>query len=287
LPTPIPVLDTVPSLRAQVRAWRTEGDTIVLVPTMGALHAGHRALVTYAKKNFGRRVVASIFVNPTQFGPTEDFSRYPRDVAADLAALGEAGADAAYVPGAETMYPAGFASRIELDGPSEGLCGDVRPGHFSGVATVVTKLINQAGPDVALFGEKDFQQLQVIRRVARDLDMPVAIAGMPTLREPDGLALSSRNRYLSKAERAVAPRLYAVLDAIAKNLATGSEAGPLVADGFAALEAAGFGPVQYLELRDAESLRPVTRVERPARVLVAAYLGQTRLIDNVAVAPGA
>ncbi|GEO98521.1 pantoate--beta-alanine ligase [Methylobacterium haplocladii] len=288
MPTTIPVVfEAVDPLRRQVRAWRSAGDTIVLVPTMGALHEGHRALVAYAKTNLGRRVVASIFVNPTQFGPTEDFSRYPRDVAADLAALGEAGADAAYVPGAETMYPEGFASRIELDSPSEGLCGAFRPGHFSGVATVVTKLINQAQPDIALFGEKDFQQLQVIRRVTRDLDMPVAIAGMPTLREADGLALSSRNRYLSAAERAVAPRLHAVLASIAKDLAAGGEAGPLVADGLATLEAAGFGPVQYLEVRDAETLSPVARVERPARVLVAAYLGRTRLIDNVAVAPGA
>lgn len=276
------VFESIASLRGKIRAWRAAGDTIVLVPTMGALHAGHLALVAHAR-TLGRRVVASLFVNPTQFGPTEDFSRYPRDLDADLAALAEAGADAAYAPGVATMYPEGFSTRIEAGGPAEGLCGECRPGHFSGVATVVTKLVGQVQPDIALFGEKDFQQLRVLTQVARDLDLPVVIRGMPTVREPDGLALSSRNRYLSAAERAVAPRLHAVLAQIAEELAKGTEAGPLLAEGIAALEAAGFGPVQYLELRDADTLAPVGRVTRPARVLAAAYLGRTRLIDNVAV----
>lgn len=277
--------ETPAPLRDQVRAWRDRGETTVLVPTMGALHAGHCALVTHAKK-LGRRVVASIFVNPTQFGPTEDFSRYPRGLEADLRALVESGADIAYLPDVATMYPAGFTTRIEPGVLSEGLCGEFRPGHFSGVATVVTKLLNQVGPDIALFGEKDFQQLQVIRRVVHDLDIPVAIHGMPTVREPDGLALSSRNRYLSEGERLIAPRLHAVLTDIAHRFAAGEEVSPLLARERATLEAAGFSPVQYLEIRDAETLAPVSRLERPARVLAAAYLGQTRLIDNLGIVPG-
>ncbi len=276
--------DALEPLRARVDAWRMGGDRIVLVPTMGALHEGHFALVAHAKA-IGRRAVVSIFVNPTQFGPNEDFSRYPRDTEADLAGLARAGADAAWLPTVETMYPTGFATRIEPGPAAEGLCGTFRPGHFSGVATVVTKLINQVRPDIALFGEKDFQQLQVIRSVTRDLDIPVAIEGVPTLREADGLALSSRNRYLAPRERDIAPRLHAVLTEIAERLARGGEAAPLVAEGIAVLEAAGFGPVQYLEVRDAHTLAPVARAEREARVLAAAYLGTTRLIDNVAVAP--
>lgn len=278
-------LDTLASLRAQVAAWRREGQRIVLVPTMGALHAGHLALVAHARA-IGQRVVVSIFVNPTQFGPTEDFSRYPRDTEGDLALLAGAGADAAWLPTVETMYPAGFSTRIEPGPAAEGLCGSFRPGHFSGVATVVTKLLDQVAPDVALFGEKDFQQLQVIRSVVRDLDIPIAIEGVPTLREADGLALSSRNRYLTPTERETAPRLHAVLSHIAERLSAGAEASPLVAEGISELEAAGFGPVQYLEIRDADTLAPVARVERPARVIAAAYLGGTRLIDNVAVVPG-
>ncbi|MBB2963676.1 pantoate--beta-alanine ligase [Methylobacterium sp. R2-1] len=276
--------DSLEALRARIDAWHSGGDRIVLVPTMGALHTGHLALVAHAKA-IGRRAVVSIFVNPTQFGPNEDFSRYPRDTEADLALLSRAGADAAWLPSVETMYPTGFSTRIEPGPAAEGLCGTFRPGHFSGVATVVTKLINQVRPDIALFGEKDFQQLQVIRSVVRDLDMAVAIEGVPTLREVDGLALSSRNRYLEPRERAIAPRLHAVLADMAERLSRGAEAAPLIADGMAALEAAGFGPVQYLEVRDAQSLVPVARAEREARVLVAAYLGNTRLIDNVAVVP--
>ncbi len=276
--------DTLEALRARVDAWRQGGDRIVLVPTMGALHAGHLALVAHAKA-ISRRAVVSIFVNPTQFGPNEDFARYPRDTETDLGLLSRAGADAAWLPSVETMYPSGFSTRIEPGPAAEGLCGAVRPGHFSGVATVVTKLINQVRPDVALFGEKDFQQLQVIRSVVRDLDLAVTIEGVPTLRETDGLALSSRNRYLAPRERETAPRLHAVLADMAGRLARGAEAAPLVAEGIAALEAAGFGPVQYLEVRDAQTLAPVARAEREARVLVAAYLGRTRLIDNVAVVP--
>ena len=273
--------EAVAPLRTQVAAWRGAGEPVVLVPTMGALHAGHLALVARARE-LGRRVVASIFVNPTQFGPTEDFSRYPRDPEADLALLAEAGADAAYLPDVATMYPPDFSTRVAVDGLTEDLCGRFRPGHFSGVATVVTKLLNQARPDIALFGEKDYQQLLVIRRAVRDLDLPVSIEGVPTLREADGLALSSRNRYLDAGERRAAPRLHAVLTAIAEGLAAGAEAGPLLARGRAELEAAGFSPVQYLEVRDAGTLAPAERADRPVRVLAAAYLGRTRLIDNVA-----
>ena len=273
--------DVVP-LRTEVAGWRRAGARVVLVPTMGALHAGHLALMARARA-LGQRVVASVFVNPTQFGPNEDFSRYPRDTETDLALLAEAGVDAAYLPEVSGMYPEHFSTRIEVEGLTEGLCGAFRPGHFSGVATVVTKLLNRVQPDLALFGEKDFQQLLVIRRAVRDLDLPVEIQGVPTLREADGLALSSRNRYLDADERARAPRLHAVLSRIAEGLAAGGDAAPLLAEGHAALTAAGFGPVQYLEVRDAETLAPLERATRPARVLAAAYLGRTRLIDNVPV----
>ena len=276
--------DTSASLRLQVRSWQAAGQAVVLVPTMGALHAGHLALVAHAR-TLGERVVASIFVNPTQFGPTEDFSRYPRDLATDLAALEQAGADAAYTPDAAAMYPEGFATRIEPGGPAEGLCGDLRPGHFSGVATVVTKLINQVGADHVLFGEKDYQQLQVIRRVVRDLDIPVVIHGMPTIREADGLALSSRNRYLTEVDRRIAPKLHAVLSEIAARLSEGAPAEPLLAAGLMQLREAGFAPVQYLELRDAQTLAWVEHAKHPSRLLAAAYLGSTRLIDNVPVEP--
>ncbi|MHC2104019.1 pantoate--beta-alanine ligase [Methylobacterium sp. CM6246] len=277
---PLRFSDLAP-LRQSVGAWRRAGERVVLVPTMGALHVGHLALVAEARR-IGRRVVASIFVNPTQFGPNEDFSRYPRDAEADLALLGQAGADAAWTPAVETMYPPGFATRIDVAGLTDGLCGPFRPGHFSGVATVVTKLLNQVGPDVALFGEKDFQQLRVIQQAVADLDLAVEIRGVPTVREADGLALSSRNRYLTPEERAVAPRLHAVLAGIAAAAQGGSPVAGPVADGRAALEAAGF-EVQYLAVCDTLTLAQVERVEAPARVLAAAFLGRTRLIDNVAV----
>lgn len=281
-PSAVLRLGDVAALRAQVRAWRNAGETVALVPTMGALHEGHLALVRQAQARC-RRVVVSIFVNPTQFGPNEDFSRYPRVLEDDIALLAETGADAAYLPDVATMYPPGFATTVTVEGLTDVLCGPVRPGHFAGVATVVTKLLLQALPDVALFGEKDFQQLQVIRRAARDLDVPVAIEGVPTVREADGLALSSRNRYLSDEERRVAPAMHAVLQRVAEAVGGGAATAPALAEGRAALEAAGFGPVQYLSVNDAESLAPLERVAGSARVLVAAYLGRTRLIDNVAV----
>jgi pantoate--beta-alanine ligase len=277
-------LPTVDALRAFVRDCRAAGDKVALVPTMGALHAGHLELVRMARRH-AERVIVSIFVNPTQFGPNEDFTRYPRDAEGDLAKLLDAGADAVFLPPVEAMYPPGFSTTVTVAGLSEGLCGAFRPGHFAGVATVVAKLLLQALPDVALFGEKDYQQLKVIQRMARDLDIPVAIVGVPTVRETDGLALSSRNAYLTPAERQVAPRLIEVLRSIAERLTAGEGAAPLLAAGMAELAAVGFAPVQYLEFRDAETLAPLERADRPGRLLAAAYLGRTRLIDNIPVEP--
>ncbi|GJD49278.1 Pantothenate synthetase [Methylobacterium crusticola] len=279
---PVARLGDLAALRAQVRAWRASGEGVALVPTMGALHAGHLALVRQAQASC-RRVVASIFVNPTQFGPSEDFSRYPRDTERDIALLAQAGADAAYLPDVAAMYPPGFSTTVTVAGLDAELCGPIRPGHFAGVATVVTKLLLQCLPDRAMFGEKDYQQLQVIRRAVRDLDVPVVIEGVPTVREEDGLALSSRNVFLAEAERRAAPAMHAVLREVAEAVRGGAGTAPALAAGRARLAAAGFGPVQYLTVSDAETLAPLDRVAGPARVLAAAYLGRTRLIDNVAV----
>ncbi|MDF2766420.1 MAG: panC, partial [Rhodospirillales bacterium] len=216
----LPTVRTVPELRERIAAWREADQTIALVPTMGALHEGHLSLVTLARSLCARTVV-SLFVNPTQFGPNEDLSAYPRDEAGDAAKLAEAGADLLYAPTVSEMYPKGFATRVTVSGLTDHLCGPHRPGHFEGVATVVTKLLLQGLPDAAVFGEKDWQQLQVIRRLARDLDIPVEIVGAPTVREPDGLAMSSRNAYLAPAERAVAATLPQVLSELARAVATG------------------------------------------------------------------
>jgi len=281
---PVPVARDTASLRRSVADWRAAGLRVGLVPTMGALHAGHLSLVKLALDQ-ADRVVASIFVNPTQFGPTEDFAAYPRTEAEDAAKLAAAGCHLLYAPDAATMYPAGFATAVTVEGVSRGLCGDHRPGHFQGVATVVTKLLLQALPDVAVFGEKDYQQLQVIRRLVTDLDMPVAVVGGPTVREADGLALSSRNAYLTAAERAVAPALYRVMTGIAEALTLGHSPAPLLDEGIRRLLAAGFAEVEYLELRDADTLMPLDAwsIDRPGRLLAAARLGRTRLIDNVPV----
>lgn len=277
------VVRTVRELRARVAEWRAAGLKVGLVPTMGALHAGHLSLVTTARRE-ADRVVASVFVNPTQFGPNEDFSAYPRQEQRDALMLAEAGAHLLYAPSVGEMYPEGFATTVSVAGLSEGLCGDVRPGHFQGVATVVSKLLLQALPDVAVFGEKDYQQLQVIRRVVRDLDIPVAVRGAATVREADGLAMSSRNAYLTAAERAVAPALYRTLSGLADRLAGGGEAAaPLLDRARRELLAAGFAAVDYVELRDAATLAPLDRADRPARLLAAVRLGKARLIDNVAV----
>lgn len=284
-PAPLPVARSVADLRARIRAWRAEGLTVGLVPTMGALHDGHLSLVARARQ-LADRVVASVFVNPTQFGPTEDFSRYPRDEAGDAAKLAGAGCDLLFAPTVPEMYPAGFATSIDVGPTADPLEGEHRPGHFQGVATVVAKLLLQSLPDVACFGEKDYQQLQVIRRLVTDLDIPVRIEGVPTLREPDGLAMSSRNRYLSAEERAQAVTVSRVLRTLKQRLSAGTEpVAPALAWGEAELRAAGFSRIDYVAVVDAATLQPLERVDRPARALIAAVLGTTRLIDNMALGP--
>jgi pantoate--beta-alanine ligase len=249
---------------------------------MGALHEGHLELVRTAKARC-RRAVVSIFVNPTQFAPHEDFDRYPRDEAGDLAKLGRVGCDLVWSPERAEMYREGFATRVTPAGAAEGLESDFRPHFFGGVATVCCKLFTQVAPDVAVFGEKDYQQLCVVRQMVRDLDLPLEIVGMPTVREHDGLAMSSRNAYLAPEERAVAPTLYQVITKVAETAAEGGVIAGAIAEGNATLQAAGF-KVDYLEVRDAETLKPVPPgAQRPLRVLVAAWLGKTRLIDNIGV----
>lgn len=279
---------TVRELRECVRRWRAQGERVALVPTMGALHEGHLALVGVGRARAGR-VLASIFVNPTQFGPNEDLAAYPRDEARDAALLEGAGCDLLFAPPVAEMYPEGFATSVRVARLTECLCGPVRPGHFEGVALVVTKLLNQAEADIAVFGEKDWQQLVVIRRLARDLDIATEIVGAPIVREADGLAMSSRNRYLSPAERAVAGALNRVLLAVAGRIAQGAPAGAACAAAAEALLAAGFASVDYVECRTAESLEPVAQFDpgRPARVFAAARIGRARLIDNVPVGAGA
>ena len=270
----LPTVRTVADVRAHVAAWRRAGLSVALVPTMGALHEGHLTLIREGAK-LADRVAASIFVNPTQFGPNEDFERYPRREEQDCALLKGAGAHLLYAPGVSEIYPKGFQTTVTVAKVSSGLCGDTRPVHFAGVATVVTKLLLQVSPDAALFGEKDYQQLQVIKRLVRDLDIPVRVIGVPTVREADGLALSSRNAYLSPEERRRAATLYRVLCAVAAGRATTDAAR-------ADLLQAGFTSVDYLEIRDAETLEPAA-LSPSARVIGAAWMGATRLIDNVSV----
>jgi pantoate--beta-alanine ligase len=275
---------SVAALRARVHAWRADGHRIALTPTMGALHEGHLELVRLGHTH-AERVVATIFVNPTQFGPGEDLAAYPRGEDRDAAMLASAGCDLLFAPPVAEMYPPGFATKVRVEGLTDCLCGAVRPGHFDGVAQVVTKLLNQAQADVAIFGEKDWQQLVVIRRLAADLDIPTAILGAPIAREEDGLAMSSRNRYLDPAQRAVAGRLNQAIRAAADRIARGAPAGPETRAAAAALQAAGFEAVDYVECRTAEALAPVQRFDPavPARVFAAARLGRARLIDNVPV----
>ena len=282
--SPIATVRTTKDLRAEIAKWRQAGEKIALVPTMGALHAGHLSLIDIAKRH-AKRIVVSIFVNPTQFGPKEDFGRYPRDEAGDIAKLKEAGADLVYIPGTEEMYPQGFATRVSLPSLTEDLCGAARPNHFDGVATVVTKLLLQCAPDVAVFGEKDFQQLLVIRRLVTDLNIPVEIVAAPIVREKDGLALSSRNAYLSAVERKRAPVLHQVLEETAASLADGEGCDAATSAGRFKLEANGFR-VHYVAVRDPETLAALSGpIRGPARVMGAAFLGTTRLIDNVPTAP--
>jgi pantoate--beta-alanine ligase len=277
------VLRTLPSLRRAVEPFSAAGERLALVPTMGALHAGHLALVREARRR-ARRLLVSIFVNPTQFAPHEDFSSYPRNFATDLRVLTAAKVDLVWAPPADVMYPEGFATRIEPAGAAKaGLEDKFRPHFFSGVATVVAKLFLQVAPDFALFGEKDYQQLRMITQMAKDLNLPLKIVGVPTVREKDGLALSSRNAYLSAPERNVAPTLYRVLQRSAARITKGEAIPAVLDDGRAEITRAGFA-LDYLEARHALTLAPVTsRQDGPIRLLVAAKLSTTRLIDNVAV----
>ena len=270
------------SLRETIASLRGAGARIALVPTMGALHAGHIALIEAAKL-VADTVVASIFVNPLQFAPGEDLARYPRRELQDARMLADAGCALLWMPGVDDMYPAGFASSISVGGVSEGLDGATRPGHFDGVATVVAKLFNQVGPNIALFGEKDFQQLAVIRRMVTDLNLPIEIVGVPTQRDDDGLALSSRNIYLAPEDRARAIALPRALGVAARVISQGGDAASAVATARDALLAGGFDSVDYVELVDAETLAPLPDPARPRRLLAAARIAGTRLIDNIAV----
>ena len=278
------IIRELSALRNTVRAWQTNNRRIALVPTMGALHAGHMALVAEARKR-ADRVVVSLFVNPTQFAPGEDLAAYPRKGEEDAAMLEDAGIDVLWMPGVEAMYPEGFATTISVAGVSEGLEGAHRPGHFDGVATVVAKLLGQVQPDLALFGEKDFQQLAVVRKMVADLNIRVGIVGVPTERDGDGLALSSRNVYLTPEERTAARALPDALNEAAVAISAGESVENVLQRARAKLEAAGFGPIDYIELCDAASLRPVREMKGNLRLLAAAKLGRARLIDNVAVDP--
>lgn len=277
------VARTLPALRRALAELRRRNASVALVPTMGALHEGHLALVRLAKRR-AAKVVVSVFVNPTQFAPHEDFSSYPRTWKADAAKLAAEKVDLIWNPGVEAMYPEGFASRILTEGPAiAGLEDRFRPHFFGGVATVVGKLFNQCRPDVAVFGSKDFQQLRVVTRMAADLDMGVKVIGAPTVRERDGLAMSSRNVYLSAEERSVAPTLYRAMKEVAKRIRAGASIETALAAGAELISAAGFA-LDYLEARHAETLAPVSSLDDgPVRLLVAAKLGKTRLIDNIAV----
>jgi len=277
------ILRTVPSLRRALEPYRKAGASIALVPTMGALHRGHMALVREARRR-AKRVVVSIFVNPTQFAPHEDFASYPRSFATDLKALRTQNIDVVWAPAVEAMYPDGFTTRLAPEGPAKaGLEDEYRPHFFGGVATVVAKLFTQVSPDFAFFGQKDYQQLRVVTQIAKDLDLPVKVIGVSTVREPDGLALSSRNVYLSSAERAVAPMLYKVLKDCASRIKSGEKIDRVLNVGRIEVDLAGFG-LDYFEARHALTLAPVVSLkEGPVRLLIAARLGKTRLIDNVAV----
>ena len=266
--------------------WRAEkpGAIVAVVPTMGALHDGHLSLVRAALDR-ADRVVVTLFVNPRQFDRAADLAAYPSDEAADRARLAPLGVHLLYAPDAGAMYPAGFATTVSVGGIGEALCGASRPGHFDGVATVVAKLFLQAGADLAFFGEKDFQQLQIVRRMAGDLDLQTEIVACPTVREPDGLALSSRNVRLSPAERQVAPRLASALFDAAERMAGGADVDATLANARATILQAGYARLDYVELRAEADLRPMACLDRPARLLAAAWLGETRLIDNVAVSP--
>ena len=276
------IVTSISELRARITAWRTDGTRVGLVPTMGALHEGHLSLVREIG-NTTQKVIVSIFVNPTQFAPHEDFDRYPRNLESDRAKLAGTPADLIFAPPVAEMYPEGFATRIEVGGPSEGLESDFRPHFFAGVATVVSKLLLAAMPDAAIFGEKDYQQLLVIRRMVRDLGLAIEIPGGAILRETDGLAMSSRNAYLKPNERVVAGRLNVILAEAIELAKSGSEIAGIETDAANGLMRAGFSSVDYVAIRDAETLKRIDSLARPARILAAAKIGATRLIDNMAL----
>jgi pantoate--beta-alanine ligase len=273
------IVRTVADLRAQVAQYRRSGASVGLVPTMGALHDGHLTLARSAKLD-NARVIATLFVNPKQFGPAEDMARYPRDEAADVALLREVGVDLLFAPDVGEMYPEGFSTSVSVGGLTQYMEGVSRPNFLSGVATVVSKLLLQALPDRAYFGEKDFQQLQVVRRMVRDLNIPVAIIAVPTIREADGLAMSSRNRYLSPAQRKIASALPQVMHDTVAELRSGAAAAAITAAAKGRLHKAGFDRIDYLELCDEATLQPIPSAHGPSRLFVAAYVGTTRLIDN-------
>lgn len=283
LPAP-PIATTIDETRRTAGQWRAEGRRIGFVPTMGALHEGHVRLVSEAAQHVDK-VVVSIFVNPTQFGPNEDFSRYPRTLEADRELLAQHPCHLIFLPTPEIMYPEGFESRIQVPALSDVLDGVHRPGHFDGVATVVAKLLNIVQPDAAFFGEKDFQQLTIIRRMVQDLNLPIEIRGVATVREVNGLALSSRNRYLSAEEREIAPKLYRTLCMARENILRGADVEAVLAESHAWLLESGFGKVDYFDVRHADTLKiPYKNNDiKQYRLLTAAWLGKTRLIDNIAI----
>ncbi|MDR3326365.1 MAG: pantoate--beta-alanine ligase [Rhodospirillaceae bacterium] len=276
------IIRTISALRSTVCKWKSRGLRVSLIPTMGALHDGHMALISSALK-MSDRIIVSVFVNPKQFSPQEDFLNYPRCESKDVELLQITGAHVLYSPTIKEMYPDGFVSIVTVDGPSKGLCGDFRKGHFSGVATVVTKLLLQSDADFAFFGEKDYQQLQIIRSLVSDLNIHVDIKCIPIVREIDGLAISSRNSYLTIDERIAAPTLYKILVSMSEKLTNGEKISDQIAWGKRQLLSAGFKAIDYLSVCDADSLTPINTIIHPARILVAAILGKTRLIDNVSV----
>lgn len=280
--SPMQVVRSVVELRAVTGRWRQAGDSVAVVPTMGALHDGHLSLVAQARDACDR-VIVTLFVNPTQFDRPEDLAKYPRTEDRDRAVLEPAGVDLLFMPGVDEVYPPGFATTVSVSGLTSGMCGDFRPGHFDGMATIVAKLFLMTGADRAFFGEKDWQQLQIVRRLAADLNIPIEVTGCPTVREADGLAMSSRNARLSPPDRAAAPALYAALTRAAQRLRGGEDPAPALEAAREEILAGGFARVEYLDLRHPQTLTPLDRLDGPARLLAAAWLGPVRLIDNVAV----
>jgi len=278
------LIHTVADLRQHVAGWKAAGQTVGLVPTMGALHAGHLSLVRAARAACDR-VIVTIFVNPTQFSSAQDLASYPRTEAADAALLAPLGVDVIFAPPPDQVYPTGFASQISVSGVADPLEGALRPGHFAGVATVVAKLFGMTQADRAYFGEKDWQQLQVVRRMVADLNVKVEVIACATLREADGLAMSSRNARLPAPARAAAPALFGAMKSVAAAVSSGGQADTAIKTAIAALMQAGFDQVEYLALHDGETMQPSTDPKRPLRLLVAAWIGGVRLIDNMAVTP--